>query len=826
MRPQPRYVVRGLVFAFVVLLLTGSRIGAQGPGSDTNGAILEAPVRPVVAQLTTARGDDVRVSRQVLHPRGQAELEAEKEEAELSAPVHIVAAAPAPLAPTIETGFDGISFQDSFCNCIPPDGAIAAGPNHLLGTVNTAFKVWNKSGTLLRGPISLPSFFSVNPASLPNVSDPFTLYDGAANRFVLGALTYDSLSNSSITIAVTQTDDPTGTWLIYSFPVSPAANLLDFPHAAVGSDAIYLAGNQFLGGSLFLGARVYAYNKSQMYAGAAASSVHFDVGNSASGVQADSLYPAQAVGVSSSAYFIATDNCNSCSIVSLWKFTNPFVTPSFTLQGGVSVNPYSQPPDAAQPGGGALATNDTRALGAYWYSNTVYATHTIGVSPGGGGTVAGIQWFQVSNLDSMSPSLVQQGTIAAAGQYRFYPNLAVDSLGDMAIAYAYSSSADFAGIHYTGRLAGDSAGTVQTESVLKTGEATVTNNSRYGDYSGTVLDPDGSTFWQLEEYARSGSVWGTWVGSFGFSGGGPDFSMGASPSSQTVVSPGSTTYTVTLTSLNGYNQAVNLTLSGLGLPPTAGSFNPSSVVPSQTGTLSALTVNTNGMSAGTYSLTITGTGASPSLTHSTTVTLVVNSTSSQDFSISATPSSRAVAQGNPTSYAVTVTPSGNFSGTVSLRVDGLPTGATATFSPGSITGGSGSSTMNVATSTSTPTGSYTLTITGTSGSFAHSTTVALAVNGFSISASPPSRTVTRGTSATYSATVTAINGFNGTVRLSVRGLPFNSSASFNPGSLTGQGTSTLTVSTNTSTSTGTFTLRVRGTSGSVTHSTTVQLVVQ
>ena len=187
--------------------------------------------------------------------------------------------------------------------------------------------------------------------------------------------------------------------------------------------------------------------------------------------------------------------------------------------------------------------------------------------------MAGIQWFQVSNLDSMSPSLVQQGTIAAAGQYRFYPNLAVDSLGDMAIAYAYSSSADFAGIHYTGRLAGDSAGTVQTESVLKTGEATVTNNSRYGDYSGTVLDPDGSTFWQLEEYARSGSVWGTWVGSFGFSGGGPDFSMGASPSSQTVVSPGSTTYTVTLTSLNGYNQAVNLTLSGLGLPPTAGSLS-------------------------------------------------------------------------------------------------------------------------------------------------------------------------------------------------------------------------------------------------------------
>jgi hypothetical protein len=100
------------------------------------------------------------------------------------------------------------------------------------------------------------------------------------------------------------------------------------------------------------------------------------------------------------------------------------------------------------------------------------------------------------------------------------------------------------------------------------------------------------------------------------------------------------------------------------------------------------------------------------------------------------------------------------------------------------------------------------------------------VNSFSISASPASRTVTRGNSTNYTVTITPINGFNGTVTLRVRGLPLNSSASFNPSSLTGQGTSTMTVSTSASTSTGTFSLRIRGTSGSVTHSTTVQLVVQ
>ena len=38
--------------------------------------------------------------------------------------------------------------------------------------------------------------------------------------------------------------------------------------------------------------------------------------------------------------------------------------------------------------------------------------------------------------------------------------------------------------------------------------------------------------------------------------------------------------------------------------------------------------------------------------------------------------------------------------------------------------------------------------------------------------------------------------------------------------------STMTIATNASTSTGTFTLRIRGTSGGVTHSFNVQLIVQ
>src|SRR5262249_59191568 len=87
-----------------------------------------------------------------------------------------------------------------------------------------------------------------------------------------------------------------------------------------------------------------------------------------------------------------------------------------------------------------------------------------------------------------------------------------------------------------------------------------------------------------------------------------------------------------------------------------------------------------------------------------------------------------IAQGGSASYTATVSPLNGFAGAVSLSISGLPSGATGTFNPTSISGGSGSSTLGVSTSSATPIGSYTLTITGARGSPSRSTTVTLVVN--------------------------------------------------------------------------------------------------
>jgi hypothetical protein len=201
-----------------------------------------------------------------------------------------------------------------------------------------------------------------------------------------------------------------------------------------------------------------------------------------------------------------------------------------------------------------------------------------------------------------------------------------------------------------------------------------------------------------------------------------------------------------------------------------------------------------------------------------------------DFSISASPASQTVNPGKSTSYTVSIGAQGGFTGAVNLAATGLPTGASASFSPASVTG-SGTSTLTVTTAGSTPAGTSTITMTATSGSLTHGTAASLivaipVVPDFSIATSPASQTVNPGNSTTYTVTIGALNGFTGAVNLAASGLPSGATASFSLATVTGSGTSTLTVTTAGNTPVGTSRITITGASGSLTHTTTINLVVQ
>ena len=96
--------------------------------------------------------------------------------------------------------------------------------------------------------------------------------------------------------------------------------------------------------------------------------------------------------------------------------------------------------------------------------------------------------------------------------------------------------------------------------------------------------------------------------------------------------------------------------------------------------------------------------------------------------------------------------------------------------------------------------------------------------GFTLSASPASRSISRGQSTTYAITVNRVNGFASSVSFSVTGLPSRTTASFSPSSTTGDA-STLTVSTNPKTRIVTRTLTITGTDGVRTRTVKVTLTV-
>jgi subtilisin family serine protease len=204
------------------------------------------------------------------------------------------------------------------------------------------------------------------------------------------------------------------------------------------------------------------------------------------------------------------------------------------------------------------------------------------------------------------------------------------------------------------------------------------------------------------------------------------------------------------------------------------------------------------------------------------------STATPDFTVSVAPSTLTVNAGVAGTATVTVGAVSGFTGTVTLSLSGLPAGVgSATFTPPTVTG-SGASTLRIAVVSGAAAGSYPLTVTGSDGTVTHSVPLTLVVpaRNFTMTVKPSSVTVVRGKAAKYTITITALGGFTGSVKLAVSGLPAGATKTFVPNPVAGgAGTATLTIKTVATTPRGTFHPKITATSGTLSHSITVTLIV-
>ncbi len=281
----------------------------------------------------------------------------------------------------------------------------------------------------------------------------------------------------------------------------------------------------------------------------------------------------------------------------------------------------------------------------------------------------------------------------------------------------------------------------------------------------------------------------------------------------------------------GYIALVNQQLAASG-EPTIGFINPTIYSQSVTSSYGTEFHDITSGTSGSYSAVtgydlVTGWG-SPNGTG--LINALASTSTTPDFTISASPGSVSVVQGGNGASTITTAVSGGFNSAIGLTASGQPTGVTVSFNPATIAApGSGSSAMSIAVASTTATGTYTITVTGTGGSTTHNATVTLTVTAaasgnFTLSASPTSLSITRSSHGTTTITIHPTNGFAGSVTLSASGMGSGVTAAFSPNPATS--TSTLTLTASSSAATGTTTVTITGVSGSLSHTTTISLRVR
>lgn len=305
----------------------------------------------------------------------------------------------------VDLSIDGLNFyQQRYADggnqfsLEPPDQGLCVGNGYVLESANDVLKVFNTEGESVTGTVSLNQFYGYAPAINrktgaygPAITDPSCLYDRHSKRWFHVVLTLDRVGTTSqlsgknhLDLAVSQTSDPLGSWLIYRIPVQndgsdgtpnhacPGGPCLgDYPHIGADKNGIYITTNEFaLFAPGFNGAQIYALSKRELVATSSSINVvEYNTADpstkTASGLPGFTVWPAISAGRSpeqldGTEYFLSSlaifQNTGVDSRLQLWSLTHtealnhngaPKLTSSI-----VNTEAYGIPGYARQPGVG------------------------------------------------------------------------------------------------------------------------------------------------------------------------------------------------------------------------------------------------------------------------------------------------------------------------------------------------------------------------------------------------------------------------------------------------------------------------------------------
>ena len=164
----------------------------------------------------------------------------------------------------------GLSFDDSPCDCLPPNDIIAAGPTEVMDAVNTVFRVTDKAGNMLFQENFSDFWAPLGITTSSFISDPYVVYDPLAGRFYVTMLGGTDSTTWTCCLPSRTTATPRTASRIMetdSLLRSPTTTSLDFPKIGFNFDTVMLEANDFVDGSNPEFTVFAAIDKAQLLAG-------------------------------------------------------------------------------------------------------------------------------------------------------------------------------------------------------------------------------------------------------------------------------------------------------------------------------------------------------------------------------------------------------------------------------------------------------------------------------------------------------------------------------------------------------------------------------
>ncbi len=417
--------------------------------------------------------------------------------------------------------FNGVSSRDSqFTNYEqtfePPDQGLCEGNGFVLEAVNSAYRIYRKTGQSVRGPFNINDLFNVGGKEF--TSDPRCWFDPTTKTWFATILFInDSSTASSLLIAVRHNPDPRGLWNEYSIDTTGAGGngcpcFGDQPRLGIDQTNLYVTADEFsILGPQFNGAEVWAIDKADLVAGVTSPRFAHFAHLTIDGQLTLAPQPALSTGKPGAEYFLSSLDFNGMGDkrIGVWAMTNRGQVGA----GGMPVlssvviraEAYAIPPPAPQKGvTRTLDSGDDRMQQAAFAGSTVWGELTTAVRPAGDSSVrAGGAWFQVrptlGSAGITGASIVRQGYIDSAGQYELYPAVQPDAAGNAAVVFTLTSTSRFASAAYAILKAGGSAFGPAVVAASGTGPY-APNATRWGDYSFAVPDDVSHSAWLATEY--------------------------------------------------------------------------------------------------------------------------------------------------------------------------------------------------------------------------------------------------------------------------------------------------------------------------------------